>query len=576
MLSKKFLLWFCAVYHAGIWSSAFAMFAQHGGPSCRKFFGKTLITDFSSCWHLLSGHLAWTDILCVDEVFFFLFGQKGCLFLLICQDFLRDPSIQEWREFMEKTKYVWVFRDPTFGGGSTRLTNSAIGAIARSRPMKTIFPSLEVFHMTSLGTRRLFMAESAKEFIWRIEVAMVGAEMQRVCEEIVFAMPGIEVLKIQVDSLIGVETSLCWMCENLPNLGRVVLPLYGLSASLFQVLAPLSGLEDIDFERTVREQAITGHSSSMDAVNHFSLDKHSFPHPSFASLTRFSIALPGFPQLLEILQCPAVTLCILQRLTVRIPSRAEDIVEEVNGLIRWLAVGCSSLGELSLYFSPQDRDVLTAIAHSRRVRLSDLESLSGLSSLRSFAIHLARPIDMDDADMEKLAISLPNIISLSLNPHPSLAEEPSTTFAVLSSFARYCSQLRDLGLYLNGRVGFTWCSKPTFSSDFHVLRLGRSYLPDSEDVDCSHQIAGCIGDLVPASAIIHSLYIGDVMDSVGFAATISEIDNPHIWQQFQMDFRASWADIAMLVKAVAHERAAVCSERVHMEEILQGIANEDR
>lgn len=466
-------------------------------------------------------------------------------------------------------EYVQTFRDPTFGGSSVRLTEAALAVIARSRPVLTIFPNLRVLYMTSLGSRKLFMSPSVVEFVWRIDAAVVGQDMMGLCEDIVDAMPCIRVLRIQVACVLYIEDALIWLCKHLPQLERLVLPLYGLTSLLFHELSSVKTLVDIDFERAIGEPLGASHPPLIAAIDSFSIAARTFIYPSFPRLTRLSISLKTFDALFEVLRSSALNLQILRRLIVRIPYSGTDVADKVLELSKFLAEHTRSLRELSLYLAPRDAVDITSILMSRYVGMSDLAPILGLRSLRAFSIHLANPLDLDDSDLEEVALSLPKIVTLVLNPHPSLATPSSATFAALIPFSEWCPDLRDLGLYLDGKVDCRSGSGSPFGTHFHSLRLGRSCLPGAEDLRHRRQIAACLGDLLPTTTPVVCLCTTDVMDSVDYGPRMYVGGTEPIWHQWRREFRSNWTDIAMLVRAVAEERRGRCKQRMYMDEAMQ-------
>lgn len=500
--------------------------------------------------------------------------------LSLRQTFIRDPSIEEWDVFLKKASHVRIFRDPTFGGGPSRLSDSAIAAIARSRPSTagTIFPRLQTFYMTSLGTRRLFMSESVKHFVWRIEAAVVGGEMQRVCEEIVYAMPHIELLRIQVASVDLVQDSLAWMCRRLSSLHRIILPPYGLTSSLFEALSSLPSLVDIDFERFLQEQPVPFQQPSMAGVRPFSLGGVIFPQSSFSSLIRLSIGLDSFIPLWEVLGLSVIKIFALQRLTVRIPFRGDNVGAEVKRLLQLFGGGRSRLQALALHLAPRDVDDLPQAATSRAITLSDIEPLKNLPMLQYFSLHAAKPLNMDDADMRSLAMMIPAIKVLRLNHHPSLSLAPHCTFSAISSFAQYCADLRDLAVYVNGEVDLRWRSRPAFGPKLHTLQLGRSWLPGSDDLCHRRQVASCIGDLIPTSVNVICLRVEDVLDSGDLGPVLREMPsttNP-VWRSWMLEFRSNWDDIWVLARTVACERAMLGGGVVSEEEMSLSMEDVNR
>lgn len=492
------------------------------------------------------------------------------------QDYCYDPTAAEWEAFLAKTAYTRVFRDHTFGGGGTRLSEAAVTRIARSRPYRTIFPNLRVFHMTSSGTRKILMSPSVVEFVWRVDTTAATAsdEMTRLCTEVADAMPNIETLRIQAKDIEHVHDHLARLFQSLPRLRRLILPLYGLTATLFHALSSVHTLRSIDFEKSpsVREQT-TEHPST-SPIGAFSVASMTFPSPTFPSLTHLALAIPDFDSLHELLESSAIRVVTqLVRLVVRIPFVEAIQGNKIYQFLQMLSVHASSLEELALYLAPSRREDIELLRLSNPIGLCDIEPFTGIIRLTSFTIHLGKPLALSDMDMEELSLSLPNIKTLVLNPHPALDEASDATFASLTPFVRFCPQLRDLGLYLDGTADFTWRSDPAFQPSFRTLRLGRSRLPGADDPDKRHRLAMCIGDLIPRTATVICLYSNDVMDCADFSTRgVRHSKHPMCLYWYDV-FRSDWMDIWMMAQAVADERALPWGEREVVErgfEMIQG------
>lgn len=491
--------------------------------------------------------------------------------VFLVKHFNYDPTPQEWRYFCEKTKYAQVFRDLSFGGSQTQLSPAAIASIARSRPLKPIFPSLRVFHMTSLGTRKLFMSPTVVEFAWRIDTAIITSEMTRICYEIVDEMPYLETIRIEGADIPHVELDLLWLFHHLHSLRRITLPLYALTSTLFHGLSSISTLVAIDFDRTLRDRVASADPPSTAYIDTFSIASMSFPDNSFPSLTHLELGLPNIEALMDILEASVINLSSLERLVIRIPTPDLGIGGKVNVLLEMLAACALSLTELGLYLAPSRQEDLEVTTMCSAVGLCDLEPVGKITYLDSFTIHLGTPLGFTNDDMEDLAVLLPNIKKLVLNPHPSLRTVPLATFASLSSFARWCPHLRELALCLNGKIDFSWRVQPPFGPDFKILRLGRTRLPGLSDRAHRQQVAMCVGDLLPRSAGVTCVCPDDVLDCADYELTESMMGKRTVWSFWNISFGLNWADIWMTVQAVAEERARPSGEREYIEAALMDV-----
>ncbi|KAF5376500.1 hypothetical protein D9615_008661 [Tricholomella constricta] len=129
------------------------------------------------------------------------------------------------------------------------------------------------------------------------------------------------------------------------------------------------------------------------------------------------------------------------------------------------------------------------------LELEHIEPLLAFHNLHSLVIQPIEGFDLDDASLEQLAKALPCLEALMLGVFTSiihLAKRPRVTLSSLRTLARYCPDLRHIGLHLDACIP---CAAETTSSTRHTslgyLVLGKS--PIEDDV----MVASFLSEIFP-------------------------------------------------------------------------------
>lgn len=498
-------------------------------------------------------------------------GTSPCLLirldylLIVEQEFEYEPSDEEWAAFLEKTRYVRTFKTPGTGGGLVTLSESAVAAIARTRPLQPIFPALRNFNMVGLGTRKLFMSPTVKQFLWCFAAEDVQFDMARLCAEIAHAMPNIEVFTVKAPTFQPLQAQLAWLYEHLIHLQRISLPLYGLSFPVLQSLLSLERLEEVKFHKEWPCCAPYLLRGPVEEDWPRSYEGIPYRASKIRSLKVLCIGMPTLDQFLRLIRWGSPMLGSVTELTVRIayPIVTGGMGRQVYELGTLLAIHAKNLQDLTLYLASRDGPVVDEEAGSLRVvELHDIQPLLSLPLLHSFGIHLDQVLCLNDSDMRIIASSLPNARTIILNPHPTILSPSLVTWRSLMWFAIYCPHILELGLYVDGAVEVEWYSKSSFSPSFRRLRLGRSSLPGRDDHLGQQLVASCLGDLLTLSTEVLCLCVEDILD-VDVAIPDRDSDSEHpFWRIWCREMGVKWSEIALLVRAVMEERLLRSKEKI--------------
>ncbi|KAL5521852.1 hypothetical protein ACEPAF_1696 [Sanghuangporus sanghuang] len=354
--------------------------------------------------------------------------------------------------------------------------NPIFGLLPNLSTLKIVFDRNDDFN--AFNQSALFMGPSVKEFYLSLPRG-IASPICRHFVEYVARMPNLAALELDsVDrqSAAMIQGHLVTFLSALKSLERFVCAPYFATSDIVSALSNLPSLRSIEIGWP-RFKGIG--------------------HPSDVFLFRPSLAIDAFPILRTLSFCATFKRAIALMEVIHAPQLAKIMIsspqletaESLHHLLYVLARKRSRLENLSL-------DAVHAIDKSighldddldiDRVTFEVLKPLLDFSELQTLNLSFHRPFHLNDTDLEKLLMSLPNLSDLGFCAEPLLQEPALLTTAVLPIIARRCPMINSLAMYIATRVGTP--SLPTQAISFYVrfthlkqIRFGTSPLAE-EDV----------------------------------------------------------------------------------------------
>ncbi|KAI0628309.1 hypothetical protein C8Q77DRAFT_1068263 [Trametes polyzona] len=399
--------------------------------------------------------------------------------------FSRPLEPGDWARFSRYARRVRNLSVPP--SNDTRLRGPDVfDEIARTRTALDILPKLTSLSWTSeLGERLrlslMFMHDNIKHFTVRL-VPTESYSFGIYFQEIALRMPKLTHLDMRFTFPVrDIQEDLCTLFEGLPSLQKVVLPKFTLSAKVIESLSRNPKLRVVQFEFMESQ----GAGDVSDVHNWFPV----LQEDAFQSLHDLSISvhLPHMVRFLNAAFCPANLTCLYVHVLYIVPPY------QVQEFFEAAAQNCQHLTQLYLDFAGDPSPLLfrTTLPDEDRFSWNTLRPLLKLPKLTEFELHWDSPLAITQNDLEDLAVSLPSLELLVLNPEPvPTPQPPSLTLRALIPFARHCPKMRELSLYIDASsTDLEDASRELHSTlppvQFHALRtlsFGLSRIAASEPV----------------------------------------------------------------------------------------------
>lgn len=359
----------------------------------------------------------------------------------------------------------------------THLAPSAERTVLTTRFDGPFFPNIRHLTLASRAFGRIIMTETVQHLSWYVDDrGTSAADLASTCGAIVKRMPKIKTLSLHFRDITLLTEPLVMLFSGLLGLEELSLPLYGLTPSLIQTLALLPSLREIRMTTNSRKSV----HSFPPTINLQEFRRHEvhFPYGSFPELQGFSLSCPTISLAGELLSDTHFPLVSLTRLFVRIPHINGIDRERIRAVLNSLSLKATAMEDLTLWLTQSGRHTPPMMSTVECLRFADLISISNFTQLRSFTIVHPFTLNVTDDDLERLAPRLPRIQRLFLNHHPALTRPTDVTLRSLQTFAKFCPELQELGLFLNGmEVVEPGTNTIHFPPQFRKLFLGRSWLP---------------------------------------------------------------------------------------------------
>ncbi|KAG6867656.1 hypothetical protein C0993_012675 [Termitomyces sp. T159_Od127] len=313
--------------------------------------------------------------------------------------------------------------------------------VARSRTSLDILPNMHTLHWDDSFTLCvIFMHKNVKSFAFCLPLeCIMSRSLDRAVEDIVTRMPKISLIDLRFEFSIGlIEEGVIRLLSGLPNLHRIILPRFCLTAKIAEAASRLGKLQTLEYQY----HCYQGQGKRSDVVDFRpKLTEGSFPSLFDLSMT---ITLADATNFLTIpFSPPNLTIMYLDSPVTETPitlSAFLNTIPEACPLLKSLTVASASHSDLDFTSAPEKEDCIT---------IDTLRPLLKCPNLTSFEIDHHYPLRLESSDIEEIATSWPGAETLVLNIQPAYLDNSNLTLRALLPFARHCPKLQMLGLFMN-------------------------------------------------------------------------------------------------------------------------------
>lgn len=411
----------------------------------------------------------------------------SCACSLAVQRFARPLENIAWLRFLERCSHIRTYNDQFFSEtDAPRLHYTAVWTLESQNPALS-FPNLRELSITlpSDGLKfncptvtKLIMYMSPKDYIYD------RLSKEKEMESLFHELPNIEELTLVGSShLKHTACHLLDRCKSWPRLRSITIPSSSMSNANFTCLSRIPSLQAIHLAEFCpvlhchKSAAIPMVLSALGPMP--DLHAHAFPLLHTMALVA---KLSGYvlPRLLTHRNFPGSKLKSLQiRLTTGtyIPSL------KVRRLLECLRKTCMNLEELTLNIGPREHAGLMSVTAIEPLQYEDICSAFGFKDMKRLSIDHPAPIHLTPQQILYIAQASHNLESLWLNPEPAFPDiadyEIPLPMESLRAFAKYCTSIKRLALYLGGKPNFVaWNMFHDFESsrftDLQELQVGES------------------------------------------------------------------------------------------------------
>ena len=361
--------------------------------------------------------------------------------ILCRQKFKRGLLSSDWDRF---DRYARHIRQLTYDDRRRRYIDPSVWReIARTRPRQDLLPNLQslVWFSTTAEKQHhslLFMHSRVTRLSVNIHPSPLSFPyIQRITSE----LPRVLELELRSESpMRDIEQEVVALLRGLPSLRRIYAPMYSLTAALVSELSHLRELSDVVFGKPVEQ----GTGDRADVAT-FTPRLEDGAFPALQTLC-FSAHLIDAT---EFISSP-FTPTNLSHLYVHILAVDDAFV--LQDFFTIISRRFHHLTEFHVDFviSPDAPIVYPPPPITARPTIQTFRPLFSCKRLRVFEFRWDYQMNLSQHDIEEMASSWPSIEVLLLNCQPiPETTRPLLTLRALTPFARFCPNLRELGLYLD-------------------------------------------------------------------------------------------------------------------------------
>ncbi|CAA7266668.1 unnamed protein product [Cyclocybe aegerita] len=340
-------------------------------------------------------------------------------------EFERLPESDDWKRF---EKYAGRVRRLVYhsSADNPKIRKSMFDDVARTRTRIDVLPNMHTLQWYApLSLCVMFMHAGVKHFSVFLPVELETISPRPFFQDIASRMPKLTSIDFRSDvSVRAIEEEMRGLLAQLPMLRKITFPRYYLTSKIAETLSRLENLGIIEFQYH-DEQGCGDPSDMIPFAPEF--EKGAFPSlwdhsmtTSFADAARF----------LDVAYAPPN----LTMLYIRFEHYRNPIRDPPHALRRRRELPRTQPG--------QDGDEFT-------ISIDTLKPVLKLPNLTSLEIIHQHPLALKQEDIEVLAAAWPALETLMLNNEPVHLTSSHLSLDALLPFAKHCTKLHHLGLFLD-------------------------------------------------------------------------------------------------------------------------------
>ncbi|KAI5999148.1 hypothetical protein EDD15DRAFT_2160959 [Pisolithus albus] len=369
------------------------------------------------------------------------------------------PGVSDWARFQKYARRVRCLR---FNSDSRDgAAEAVLDEVARTRTSIEILPNLRELvwmchDLCDLQRCLLFLHGRLRH----LTVPMWSdlAKPSPLLANIWARAPNLHTLRLHIDeSDMQLFDHIQVIAQNLHHLRKIVLSEFHFTSEVIQELSRMPNLGVIEFQ----------HDLAMGPGNPKNVEQFAPVLADGAFPALYDLSLTArIDDLERFFQSPFAPVNIT---TLYVNSYARHSAAEVQSFLSTLSQECKRLSRLHVMLLNKEINQTTC-TEDEQLSFCTLQPLFAFSDLTWFEVIHKYPLRITQDEMEELAMRLPSLEALELNPEPLFTRNPTLDLEVLLPFAHHCPKLRHLGLFVHA-TGFEVPSARASFKRFHTLQI---------------------------------------------------------------------------------------------------------
>ncbi|KIK20220.1 hypothetical protein PISMIDRAFT_682506 [Pisolithus microcarpus 441] len=369
------------------------------------------------------------------------------------------PGVSDWARFQ---KYARRVRCVRFNSDSREgAAEAVLDEVARTRTSFEILPNLRELVWTchdlcDLQRCLLFLHGQLKHLtvpMWS-ELGKPSPLLADICAR----APNLHTLRLHInESDTQLLDQIQVVARNLHHLRKIVLPEFHFTSEVIQELSRMPNLGVIEFQ----------HDLAMGPGNPKNVEQFAPVLADGAFPALYDLNLTArIDDLERFFHNPFAPVNIT---TLYVNSYARHSAAEVHSFLSTLSQECKRLSRLHVILLNKDINQ-TACTEDEQLSFCTLQPLFSISDLTWFEIMHKYPLRITQDEVEELAMRLPSLEALELNPEPLFTRNPTLDLEALLPFANHCPKLRYLGLFMHATSFEAPSARASFKR-LHALQI---------------------------------------------------------------------------------------------------------
>lgn len=278
----------------------------------------------------------------------------------------------------------------------------------------------------------------------RVDVASaISYTREAQVDDIISRLPSLEALCIAAELSTSTIPSLMPLFSKIQTLKKISMERWVYTPNVMMALSQLPNLEALAFDLSLESD-----DEAIATELYPDLPDKPFGPNTFPALKEICLWTP-----LSVATMLLTGDTSLSRLTeINIYTRESEGKKAIKSFLKAVTDAYPDLQELCL--EVVNTRPATPSIEPEQIGLDTLQPILRLKSLHSLEFRHDLPLMLTEEDVSQLAVSLPNLENLFLNPEPlniiDTDEYPPLPLAALMPLARYCRKLKKLGVYIDG------------------------------------------------------------------------------------------------------------------------------